>query len=63
MKPNDLKSMQSVSGGALKCDEVYLAALVLLKNIINEHWEHPEGSQGDSSNDKENMSLNSNFQG
>jgi hypothetical protein len=54
MAPNELANIKSVNGGSLKCEEVYLSAVTLLKNQINQRWEMPD----DKSLDKENVSQN-----
>ena len=54
MTPNELSKIKSVSGGSLKCDEVYLRAVTLLKNQINERWEMAD----DKFQEKENVSQN-----
>ena len=48
MAPGELSK---INGGSLKCEEVYLRAVTLLKNQINQRWEVVE-------TDKENVSQN-----
>lgn len=54
MQPGEMMKMQSISGGPIKGEEVYLNALILLKNIINDYWENK--SEATPSEDKENVS-------
>lgn len=63
MNPNELSNMLSVKGDPKTSEDVYTQACVLLKNIVNKYWESPSGAKQDSSSqDKENVSLNSNSQ-
>ena len=51
MQPENMQKIKSASGGQLNFDEVYLRAVTLLKNNINQRW-------GDQDEDKENVSQN-----